>query len=82
MVGQNSSRFLRLSGYLDESHKINGVRLPWDHQGTTDALETNSVMNVKVINLPYMIHIGTETNTDNTKTFYLRYLESVNWKSH
>jgi hypothetical protein len=41
----------------------------------TDALETESVMSVKVIKLPYMLNI--ETDAYGTKTFNLPYLELV-----
>jgi hypothetical protein len=69
MCHANAWRFLRLSGYLDGSHKINVVQL--------SLLETESVMNIKVIRLLYMIHIKTGADSYDAKTFNLRYLESV-----
>jgi hypothetical protein len=40
-------------------------------------LKSSSVMNIKVINLLYMIHIKSGADAYETKTFNLRYLKSV-----
>jgi hypothetical protein len=67
----------KASREFKERRRLSEAWLDSDQQGTTDALESESVMNVKVINKPYMIHNGTDADAYDIKTFNLPYLESV-----